>query len=97
MNEAEEKKEAPAGEPQKSGVLELTPEELTMIDLIFTKEQLAAAQEQLAAMQLREAQSKLMDVGKRKAVLMAKLGAKVGGRITSAKIVGQTRLAYELE
>jgi hypothetical protein len=84
-------------EKQKEGVLELTSEEITTIDLILTKERLAAAEEKLAAMQLRDSQAKLMDVGKRKAVLMAKLGARVGGRIASAKIVGQSRLAYELE
>jgi hypothetical protein len=81
----------------KEGVLELTPEEVATIDLIITKEQLAAAEEKLAAMQLREAQRKLMDTGKRKAVLLAKVGARVGGRIKSAKIVGQSKLAYELE
>lgn len=81
----------------KSGVLELTPEEITTIDLLLTKERLAAAEEKLAAMQLRDAQRQLMEVGKRKAVLMAKLGARVGGRITSAKIVGQSKLAYETE
>jgi hypothetical protein len=92
-----EKAETLAQPGLENNVLELTPEEITTIDLIFTKEQLAVAEERLAAIKLRDAQAKLMDVGKRKAVLMAKLGAKVGGRITSAKIVGHSRLVYELE
>lgn len=88
----------PEEKPKSSeGVLELTSEEITTIDLILTKERLAAAEEKLAAIQLRDAQTKLMDVGKRKAVLLAKLGARVGGRIKGAKIVGQSKLAYELE
>lgn len=82
---------------EAGGVLELTPEEITAIDLILTKERLAAAEEKLAAIQLRDAQTKLMSVAKSKAVLMAKLGARVGGRLKSAKIVGQAKLAYELE
>ncbi len=84
-------------EDSKQGIVELTPDEIATIDLILTKEKLAAAEEKLAAIQLRDAQTKLMDSGKRKAVLLAKLGARVGGRITSAKIIGQSRLAYELE
>jgi len=82
---------------EDKGIVELTPEEVTMVDLIMTKEQLASAEERLAAIQLRDAQSKLMDVAKRKAVLMAKLGARVGGRIKNVRVVGQSRLAYELE
>lgn len=93
---AEQAKE-PEETKLKNGVLELTPEEITTIDLILTKERLAAAEEKLAAIQLRESQTKLMDVGKRKAVLLAKIGARVGGRIKTAKIVGQSKLAYELE
>jgi hypothetical protein len=93
---AEELGQAPE-EKEKSGVVDLTQEEITTIDLILTKEQLAAAQEKLAANELRQAQMKLMDAGKSKAVLLAKLGARVGGRIKSAKIVGQSRIAYELE
>ena len=81
----------------KQGVLEMTQEEILTIDLLLTKERLATAEEKLAAVNLREAQAKLMDVGKRKAVLLAKMGSRVGGRIKSARVVGQTKLVYELE
>lgn len=81
----------------RQGTIELTPEEITMIDLLLTKESLAVAEERLAAIQLKESQRKLMDVAKRRAVLLAKVGARVGGRIKDAKIISPNQLAYELE
>ena len=81
----------------KNGTLELTPEEAATVELILTKERLAVAEERLAAIGLRESQIQLMEVAKSKAVLMAKLGARVGGRIKDAKVVGRSTLSYELE
>lgn len=81
----------------RQGSLELTPEEAATIELILTKEKLAVAEERLAAIQLREAQIQLMEVAKRKAVLLAKIGARVGGKIKEARIVGQKHLVYDLE
>lgn len=83
--------------PEKKGVLELSTEEIISIDLIFTKERLSLAKEKLAVYELKDAQADLMRIAKSKAVLLAKLGAKAGGKIVSAKIVGKAQLAYELE
>ena len=83
--------------PKKSGVVKLTPEEITMLDLLFTRERLATAEEKLAVYNLREAQKKLMEVAKSKAVAMARLGDRLGGQIKSARIVANNQLAYELE
>jgi len=97
MSQAEEHKEGRISlGGKKQGILELTSEEVVSIDLIFTKERLAIAEEKLAMIQLRNAQSELMRVGKSKAVLMARLGDRVGGCISSAKIVGNDKLVYEL-
>jgi len=92
-----EAEKVPAGGSNKSGIVELTHEEATSIEIVLTKERLAAAEEKLAAIQLREAQKRLMEVARAKAVLMSKLGDRLGGRLNSAKIVGKHRLAYELE
>jgi hypothetical protein len=78
-------------------VAELTPEEIASIDLIFTKERLAQAEEKLALLHLRDMQRQLMKVAKDKAVLMARLGDRLGGKLKSAKIVSNNQLAYELE
>lgn len=83
--------------PEKKGVATLTPEEIMAMDLVFTKERLAQAEEKLAMLHLRDVQKQHMEVAKDKAVLMARLGDRIGGRLKSAKIVGKNQLAYELE
>ena len=85
------------GVPEKNGTVQLTPEEITSIDLIFTKERLARAEERLAVINLKESQQQLMEVAKSKAILMAKLGDRLGGKLKNAKITDKFRLAYELE
>lgn len=97
MNAEETRDPAVEAVPDSRGVATLTPEEITTLDLIFTKERLARAEEKLAVINLREAQKQLMEVAKNKAVLMARLGNRLGGQIKSAKIVGKNQLAYELE
>ena len=98
MKKAEDKSGTVAESvPGKSGIAQLTIEEITSIDLIFTKERLARAEERLAVLNLKETQTQLMDVAKSKAVLMARLGDRLGGKIKSAKIVGKAQLSYELE
>lgn len=94
---AEEQKDAAAGAAQQKGVATLTPEEIMGLDLIFTKERAAKAEERLAVINLREAQMQLMEAAKSKAVLLARLGDRLGGQIKNAKIVGKNQLAYELE
>lgn len=90
MSEAEEV----AG---RNGVAQLTQEEITALDLVFTREKLAMAEERLAVIGLREAQKQLMEAAKQKAVLLARLGDRLGGRLKSARIVDKSQLAYELE
>lgn len=97
MNVEEPRDPAAEAVPEMKGVATLTPEEIMSLDMIFTKERLARAEEKLAVINLREAQMQLMEVAKSKAVMMARLGDRLGGQIKSAKIVGKNQLAYELE
>lgn len=89
--------EARAERVGKTGVIELTPAEITTIDLVLTRERMVVAEEKLAAMQLRDAQLKLLESAKSKAALMAQLGMRVGGKLKHAKVMDRQRLAYELE
>ena len=81
----------------RHGVIELTQDEIMSIDLILTKEKLAQAEERIAAMRLRDAQSRFMDVAKQKAILLARIGDRVGGKIKDARVVGRSKLSFELE
>lgn len=83
--------------PKKKGTVELTHEEASELLTLLLRERLSDTEESLFSIQLRESQRIKLGVAKDKAVFMAKIGSRVGGKIREAKVVGKSTLSYELE
>jgi len=91
---------------EKTGVLELEPDEIMAVELVMTKSLLASYKEKSASLQIELLKHQLQQVrdeaakaARDEAILLAKLGTArgLGGRIVSAKSIGGGRLAYEVE
>lgn len=93
---AEETNERPPGQPQQQlGEVTLSNEEVLALDLAMTRKQAAVAEEKLAALELKDAQTKLMSAVKGEVVMLARIANahKLPG-IQSAKLVGN-RLIFQ--
>lgn len=75
-------------------VLELTREQVTALNLILTKRQLAESQQRLAMINLRDAQAALVQAAKEEAVALARIAASNNlPRISDVRAVGPNKIA----
>ena len=97
--EAAPEEPEPKKEPEKkTGVLELSQEQTTAVNLVLTRVQLAAAEHKLAMHALKDAQMKLLQTSREEAVVLARISQRCGiPRIKSVKVAGPNSIAYETE
>lgn len=89
----------PAVDPEeKSGVLELSQEQTTALNLVLTRVRLAEVEHELALHQLKDIQARRLKAARDEAVVLAKISQRFGiSRIKSISIAGPNSISYETE